>query len=257
MQHRKLSIALAGIMLAATSFAASADILFQNLGTTAPPAVIGAHTMLPFDLSEQTAIPNLTTVSNIPGSPIPGMLSISTPATKYPFSALNATWGHGYSGPLFTAPNSATLILPPNTNAFYFYAMGIDFGPATITVTSDSGSSSGAIPVTVNNLGGPDSANGFAFYSNAGETISSVTVNTSVPGGFIFAEFGIASGPVTTCASEGYTGTKLTWCKNICEKGLTGAALDTWIHRWVSRYRDLPYCAVEGGGEEEPTPQEG
>ena len=253
MQHRKLSIALAGIMLAATSFAASADILFQNLGTTAPPAVIGAHTMLPFDLSEQTAIPNLTTVSNIPGSPIPGMLSISTPATKYPFSALNATWGHGYSGPLFTAPNSATLILPPNTNAFYFYAMGIDFGPATITVTSDSGSSSGAIPVTVNNLGGPDSANGFAFYSNAGETISSVTVNTSVPGGFIFAEFGIASGPVTTCASEGYTGTKLTWCKNICENGLTGAALDTWIHRWVNRYRDLPYCAAEGG-EGEPVP---
>ena len=64
------------------------------------------------------------------------------------------------------------------------------------------------------------------------------------------------SGPATTCASEGYTGTKLTWCKNICENGLTGATLDMWIHRWVNRYRDLPYCAVEGGGEEEP-PQEG
>ena len=55
-----------------------------------------------------------------------------------------------------------------------------------------------------------------------------------------------------TCASEGYTGTKLTWCKNICEKGYTGATLDMWIHRWVSRYRDLPYCAVEGG-DESPT----
>ena len=59
--------------------------------------------------------------------------------------------------------------------------------------------------------------------------------------------------PATTCASEGYTGTKLAWCKNICENGLTGATLDTWIHRWINRYRDLPYCAVEG--EEEP-PQE-
>ena len=58
----------------------------------------------------------------------------------------------------------------------------------------------------------------------------------------------------TTCASEGYTGAKLTWCKNICENGLTGAVLDTWIHRWVSRYRDLPYCAIE---EEELPPQEG
>ena len=60
----------------------------------------------------------------------------------------------------------------------------------------------------------------------------------------------------TTCASEGYTGTKLSWCKNICEKGYTGATLDMWIHRWINRYRDLPYCAQEGGGEEEPPPQE-
>mgnify|MGYP001181055611 FL=1 len=57
----------------------------------------------------------------------------------------------------------------------------------------------------------------------------------------------------TTCASEGYTGTKLTWCKNICENGLTGATLDIWIHRWINRYRDLPYCAAEGGGEQ-PAP---
>ena len=60
--------------------------------------------------------------------------------------------------------------------------------------------------------------------------------------------------PPTTCASEGYTGTKLTWCKNICEMGYSGATLDMWIHRWVNRYRDLPYCAVEG--EEESPPQE-
>lgn len=51
--------------------------------------------------------------------------------------------------------------------------------------------------------------------------------------------------PSTTCASEGYKGAQLTWCKNICENGLTGQVLDTWIHRWINRYRDLPYCAVE------------
>ena len=61
-----------------------------------------------------------------------------------------------------------------------------------------------------------------------------------------------APAAVTTCASEGYTGTKLTWCRNICEKGYTGATLDTWIHRWISKYRDLPYCAQEGGEEEQP-----
>jgi hypothetical protein len=50
--------------------------------------------------------------------------------------------------------------------------------------------------------------------------------------------------PTTTCASEGYTGTKLEWCKNICERGYEGATLAMWIRRWTDRYRTLPYCAV-------------
>ncbi|MBN8260869.1 MAG: hypothetical protein J0L59_00915 [Xanthomonadales bacterium] len=49
----------------------------------------------------------------------------------------------------------------------------------------------------------------------------------------------------TTCASEGYVGTQLTWCRNICEKGYTGATLDTWIRRWLGRYRELPYCLAD------------
>jgi hypothetical protein len=49
--------------------------------------------------------------------------------------------------------------------------------------------------------------------------------------------------PATTCASEGYRGTQLQWCMNICESGLSGRTLDTWIQRWLSRYRELPYCA--------------
>ena len=32
---------------------------------------------------------------------------------------------------------------------------------------------------------------------------------------------------------------------NVCEKGYTGATLDMWLHRWINRYRDLPYCALE------------
>ncbi|MEF9978738.1 MAG: hypothetical protein RR834_09630 [Thermomonas sp.] len=56
---------------------------------------------------------------------------------------------------------------------------------------------------------------------------------------------GTPEGPATTCASEGYTGTKLTWCQNICEKGYSGTTLDMWIQRWVGRYRDLPYCAAD------------
>ena len=51
--------------------------------------------------------------------------------------------------------------------------------------------------------------------------------------------------PASSCAEEGYTGTKLKWCQNICESELSDAQIDTWIHRWIGRYRDLPYCAAE------------
>ena len=255
MQHRKLSIALAGIMLAATSFAASADILFQNLGINAPPTTIGSHALTPFDLAAQNAIPNGSLVTDIPGNPSPGILGIAPGITKFPFSQYNGTWGHGYSGPLY-APTTIfnttyTLNLPPNTRAFYFYAASRDFGVTSITATSDSGTSSGAVAVTTYSAGGPDSANGFAFYSTEGEDISSITISSTQ--GVILAEFGISTAPDTTCASEGYTGMKLDWCRNVCEKDYTGTQLKTWIRRWMDRYHDLPYCMRE---DEETPPQE-
>lgn len=55
--------------------------------------------------------------------------------------------------------------------------------------------------------------------------------------------------PATTCASEGYKSTQLQWCQKICESNLTGRDLDTWIHRWIERYRKLPYCAAGGGSQ--------
>ncbi|MDE2382454.1 MAG: hypothetical protein KGL71_09615 [Xanthomonadaceae bacterium] len=66
-----------------------------------------------------------------------------------------------------------------------------------------------------------------------------------------------ASGPATTCASSGYTGTQLLWCVKICESGLTGKALDDWIHRWIRQFRQLPYCAVNGNPPPPPPGGEG
>ena len=63
-----------------------------------------------------------------------------------------------------------------------------------------------------------------------------------------------ASGPSTTCASEGYTGTKLQWCKYICESELSSSQIDVYLRRWINRYHDLPYCAREE--EPEMPPQE-
>ena len=68
-------------------------------------------------------------------------------------------------------------------------------------------------------------------------------------------EFGVNTGPNTTCASEGYTGTKLQWCKYICESELSSSQIDVYLRRWINRYHDLPYCAREE--EPEMPPQEG
>ena len=109
----------------------------------------------------------------------------------------------------------------------------------------------------------------FSYTSGSGRVVIGLTqTQIALPGGYAPGYFpgtslfysnvvewmlGGGGGTPTTCASEGYTGTKLTWCKNICESELSQAALDTWIHRWLNRYRDLPYCAQEGGGEQ-PVP---
>ncbi|HSD16276.1 MAG TPA: hypothetical protein VLC71_03310 [Thermomonas sp.] len=257
MKTRRYALALSALALAAASFTANAGIVFQNLGVNAPPAVVGGHVLTPFDLSVQNAIPVATLVTSIPGNPFPGSLDISPAISKFNFSNYSGTWGHGYGGAIYssgagTSPVTYTLTLPPNTKAFYFYGVLRTPVPGTITAVTDSGTNSGPVAVTTILAPGPDSANGFAFYSTAGENIASITIS-SASAGVILAEFGI-NAVSTTCASEGYTGTKLTWCQNICEKGYTGATLDIWIHRWINRYRDLPYCAVEG--EPELPPQE-
>jgi hypothetical protein len=48
----------------------------------------------------------------------------------------------------------------------------------------------------------------------------------------------------TTCANDGYKGTQLSWCVQICESGLTGTALDNWIHRWFRQFHNYPYCVA-------------
>lgn len=64
--------------------------------------------------------------------------------------------------------------------------------------------------------------------------------------GQIAGGWSITFASTETCASEGYTGTKLYYCVKVCESGYTGATLDTWIRRWLDRYGNpLPYCAVE------------
>jgi hypothetical protein len=243
MRHRKLTIALAGFALATASIAANADVLFQSLGTGAPPATVGSHAVTPFDQAAQAAIPSFTNVTVIPGGPSGATLTVSPSANKRTIGSGWASWSHAYTGVVYynNGGTTASLTLPAGTKAFYVYVEPNLFNVFNISAATDSGVNSGAIPVN-----GNSGASGFAFHTTAGENITTITITADAgASGFAFGEFGIAVGPTTTCASEGYTGTKLEWCKNICERDYSGATLNMWIRRWIERYRKLPYCAVE------------
>ena len=247
MQHRKLSLALAGLILMTATAASHAGIVFTNLGASAPPASVGGLSLTPFDLTPQAALPEYSLVSVIPGSPVTGTLSTSFPVQKYTAGqSWGSSWSHGYTGPIYYADQDAVVLtLPAGSKAFYFYAQPNYYGSYAMTVTTDTGTSSGPISVSTGYFDPGQGANGFAFHADAGETITTVTISSPSTGGFAFGEFGINAGPTTTCASEGYTGTKLEWCKNICERDYTGSTLNMWIRRWIDRYRNLPYCAIE------------
>jgi hypothetical protein len=115
---------------------------------------------------------------------------------------------------------------------------------------------SGAIPfVTTTD---PAQVGAFGYQHGAGRVaFSSMSLDGLINGGIpdvlnaglttylTNAVYWVTQMQTTTCASEGYTYTKLEWCKNICERGYEGSTLAMWIRRWTDRYRTLPYCALE------------
>ena len=131
--------------------------------------------------------------------------------------------------------------------------------------SSYHGHTTGALPagaIALLTTADPSQATAFVYGYGAGQVAySAMPVDASLPpnderiGGpgmrtyltnlIASAMNGFDIVPSTTCASEGYTGTKLEWCKNICERGYTGSTLAMWIRRWTDRYRTLPYCAVK------------
>ena len=209
--------------------------LSSQVNADVTAAVAGGMTLVVYDWSGNGA-----TAAALPGAPAanitssPGVnidLAAGTPIATGPGGTLtNASLDNGdwsYHGYATTLPGGAVALIT-TTNASQLVGFSYAYGAGRVIWSG--------IPF--------DCYLGECNESTA-SGIKAYFVNVLAWGG------GTA---VTTCASEGYTGTKLSWCKNICESDLPQATLDIWIHRWVNRYRDLPYCAVE---EEEEPPQEG
>lgn len=198
---------LIGVLCVALAVAAPAGaaVVFQNLGTAAPPGNLGPYAVGPFDQVVQATIADFTIVSVIPGSPIPGGLDASPSLDKRTVGSSWMTWSHGYTGAVyFTGPGgtTVTLTLPPNAGAFYLYAEPVSFGSFNVTATTNDGTTSGPIAVE-----GNAGANGFGFYTTAaGQFITTVTVDVDAgANGFAVGEFGIAAstGGIPTLGGAG------------------------------------------------------
>ena len=78
---------------------------------------------------------------------------------------------------------------------------------------------------------------------NGSKSSHGYITGASIPaGGSILASRPIVGNGFTSCADQGYTGTKLNWCRQICEIEQRPGMLDTWIHRWLGRYHTDPPC---------------
>ena len=180
---------------------ARAAIHFQNLGTAAPPSSVGGIAVTPFNQAVQAVIPDFTSVTTIPGAPMPGGLLSSNALDKRTIGLGWSTWSHGYTGPVyFNTSNSLMLTLPAGATAFYAYVEPNTFSYFNITATTDSGASSGPVSVT-----GSSGATGFGFYTDGADRIATVTISADpAAGGFAIGEFGIggANWAITANSSD-------------------------------------------------------
>jgi hypothetical protein len=183
--------------------------------------------------------------ANLPGAPTLAITSYSSGGSCY----LDANLASG--SPIATGPGGTLTDASLDTSA-YCTPMGW---------ASSASLPTGSIPLLIN---GADSNQVAAFsypYGNGRVVYSQdqyfyFLTGGLIPGGIVGSDAYVtntiawlmSTGPTTTCASSGYKGTQLLWCQKICESGLSGKALDDWIQRWIRQFRQLPYCALPGGG---------
>ena len=159
--------------------------------------------------------------------------------------------GHENSAEGWTLLGSATVAIqgPGNPTPVPIGGLQLQAGNTYgiyVHIANHGGFGSNVLQLIYSNSGGPYANADLVltpFHGKGTPVFTGATFSPRTWNGTVHYTLGIT--PTTTCASEGYTYTKLEWCKNICERGYTGSTLAMWIRRWTDRYRTLPYCAIE------------
>ena len=112
---------------------------------------------------------------------------------------------------------------------------------------TDSGNADIDFPAGSPIITGPGGTLTNASLDGGNSSTHGYVIQSSLPAGGTFLATrptggGGGEGGFVSCAAEGYTGTKLNWCRQICEIEQSPGVLESWIHRWVNRYREDPPC---------------
>jgi hypothetical protein len=201
MKHATL-VLTAATLLAIGQSTARGGLMAVDLGTAAPPGTLGPYTMTPFAGDGRPLFTSVTTVT----SPLGGNETFSIPLDHRQIGTGWATWSNGYTGDVYytLGANSVTLTLAPNTGAFYFYAEPNPFGKYDITAQADNNT------ILTLNVDGNSGARGFGFYADPGQSLTSISISSSVD--FAIGEFGAAPKQTpepTTLALAGLAGLTL------------------------------------------------
>lgn len=180
-------LVLVGAMAVAAAGSASAASVAVSTGTGAPPATLGPFSLVPFpdDASLEGG-----SVSSLP-SPLGGDLQFSPAVQHLVVPGTWSTWSQGNPAGLdvyfSNGASSVNMALPPQTQAFHFYAQPNNFSVYTIRAEHQDGT---FLELDVDGSAG---ATGYGFYVTDASYLTSILV-TSAQGaaGFALAQFQIA-----------------------------------------------------------------
>lgn len=172
-----------------------------KFGTNPPPAKVGRfgalngpYTLEPFAVEFQEAFVDGDSTDVIEGDTCEqGVLTFSDLLEKSTVGDSWGTWSHDYAGPVWfrDSATSLTLDLPPNTAAFALYLEPTDFGTFHFTVVNNNGKTAEC------DIEGDSGAQGVAFYVGlGGDTLESITIDTTATAGYAIGEFLISQEPV-------------------------------------------------------------
>jgi hypothetical protein len=168
---------------------ADAAIIFEDLGTSAPPMNLGGFGLTVFGDDPRTLGEDVTSLP-APGG---GDVTFDLPLNHRKIGTGWASWSHSYAGDVYyqgqisqvhAFPYAVGLSLPAGIVGFYLYVEPEDFLEFAITAVDQNGNEYSR------SVGGNSGARGFGFYTTVGDTLTGITIGSIED--FAIGEFGLA-----------------------------------------------------------------